>query len=295
MIKHFLQIQAFIGNYVTVMHNINEKKINSTKNNEINLNRVNDVYDYEVMLKVQKFHYETTNPTIGNVRNQFSNANVINWVEMFTLKDILPNSYLEKIELKKYDKEKTPSGVVFTKEAIKDEELTEILYDAFARDKLSLAKNYPSAGALYPVIPLLLITEKNSGSSILSPGCYVYDSMDQSLLKIESWDTDELLEQVKSCMAINRSDLPIYCMAYAIDFRRAITKYEYKGYRHAMIETGLAAQSFKHSLNKHSTIKERCWSGFQDLALSKYCGMDIRLTPITLLQWFGYENTKIEV
>ncbi|WP_214872818.1 MULTISPECIES: nitroreductase family protein [unclassified Exiguobacterium] len=277
------------------MNKLNDGNILTTKNNEYNLNQSNNKYDYEVMLKVQKFHYSTINPTIQNVHNECLNHDVNKWIETFTLKDILPNSYLQKIELKKYNKVKKNSGQAFTKESIKDEELTEILYDAFARDKNSLSKNYPSAGALYPVIPLLLVTHSTNESSILSPGCYVYDSMDQNLLKIEEWDEIEVLEKVKSYMSTDHSDLPIYCMAYAIDFRRAITKYENKGYRHAMIETGLAAQSFKNSLSKYSTIKERCWSGFQDLPLSKYCGMDIRLTPITLLQWFGYENVEIEV
>lgn len=278
-----------------VMNKIDAEKIMTTKNNEYNLNRSNDSYDYEIMMKVQKFHYSTMNPTIESTYNKLLDPDVSNWVETFTSKDILPHSYLEKIELTKHNKEKNFSGQFFTKKPINDEELTEILYDAFARDPHFLSKSYPSAGALYPVIPLLLVTGKTHEGSFLSPGCYVYDSMDQNLLKIENWDTDEVLKQVKSCMSTTHSHLPIYCMAYAIDFRRAITKYEHKGYRHAMIETGLAAQSFKNSLSKHSTIKERCWSGFQDLALSKYCGMDIRLTPITLLQWFGYENVEIEV
>lgn len=277
------------------MHNIHKKNTISNKNTEFNLNRNNDSYDYEIMMRVQKFHYETINPTVLNTYNQSINPDLINWIETFTSKDILPNSYIEKIELKKYDKAKNGSGENFTKEMIKNEELIEILYDAFARDQHSLSKNYPSAGALYPVIPLLLVLEKNSENSFLSPGCYVYDSMDQNLLKIESWDSVEMLEKVKSCFAINHFELPCHCIAYAVDFRRAVTKYEYKGYRHAMIETGLAAQSFKNSLSKHSMLKERCWSGFQDLVLSKYCGLDIRLTPITLLQWFGYENNEIEV
>ncbi|KOP31410.1 hypothetical protein ADM98_00755 [Exiguobacterium sp. BMC-KP] len=265
-----------------------EKVAIETGSEDFNSNYHNDIYDYETLVKVQKFHYLTTNPTIEIFHNVHFDVEMQYWIESFSNKDIIPNSYLEKIELKKYEKKKFTSGLYFTKNTITNEQLSEILYDAFARDEQSLSKNYPSAGALYPVIPLLLVTERSKNSSMLSPGCYVYDSKNQNLLKIESWDSDEILGQVKSFMAPDHSMLPIYCMAYAIDFRRAITKYKYKGYRHAMIETGLAAQSFKNSLSKHQTLKERCWSGFQDLALGRHCGMDIRLSPITLLQWFGH-------
>ena len=68
----------------------------------------------------------------------------------------------------------------------------ELLYRSFGRGKTDVSKRYPSAGALYPVIPLLYILSKDSVEGIDSPGCYLFESLEPSLLCLKKWDNKDL-------------------------------------------------------------------------------------------------------
>lgn len=249
----------------------------------------------KVLKEVQKFHYSTMNTTWKSIRNNPPNYYLFRWLDSVVFKDILPKSYEENIQLNVKKHEMNNSTHYFKKDAtINLQFVGQLLYDAFGRDEETGSKKYPSAGALYPIVPLLLVFDEKAINGINVPGCYVFDSTNINLLRVSSWETEDQIQKVTKLVSFDSEIRSPYCIAYAIDYKRAVTKYLYKGYRHALIEVGLMAQSFREVLKLDGILGERCWSGFEDLALTAACGLNVRLCPITLIQWFGYPENNFQ-
>lgn len=240
---------------------------------------------------ILKFHQSSTLLKHPESKHQSIDDNVIPWLEFAQYTDITPNYYEEKISLdinnqtdvigscREFEKERLFNFI----------ELSELLNEAFIRDGKKGSKKYGSAGALYPIVPLLLLFKDHNG---LSQGVYVYDGVERSLLKIKSWSNDEAF-YIKKYVCHEAVDMPESCIAYAADIRRAIIKYHIRGYRHALIEVGAMSQVLKNSLHKlKNDVGEVSWSGFNDNELTKKCGLNVRLCPIVMLQWFGHTNSQ---
>lgn len=174
-------------------------------------------------------------------------------------------------------------------------EIAEVLVNSFGKVNNKELKRYNSLGDLYPVIPLLLIFDRTAIEGF-SPGCYLFDSTNFILLKLKPWNKKEKIEF--STILMNETKLPSYtAIAYAIDIRRAITLDGVRGYRHAMIEIGSMSQSLREVLWKMSgDIKfgELCWSDFPDNSTTFLCGLNVRMAPIVLLQWFGKDIKGVD-
>lgn len=212
---------------------------------------------------------------------------ILEWLNLVQNTDVLPEYFDKKIQLnvKRIKREVSTSKREFEESwKIKKDDLGQLLYDAFGRAEGVPTKKYPSAGALYPVIPLILILSDGVVEGISERGCYVFNTEDVELLLIQQFD-DEKLEKIKRNIVGNKFQSNI-SVAYAIDIRRAIAKYGYRGYRHALIEVGLMSQSFRVVLNNVG-LGELCWSGFNDNAITYLTGLSPRLSPIVLIQWFG--------
>jgi len=247
----------------------------------------------ETIEKVLKFHYKTLNRVKDEIVNIDINGDVLSWSGMVANQDILPDTYEDIIELDIHKHEQLHSYSKFRVDMpVELNVLGQLLYDAFGREAPYASKRYPSAGALYPVLPLLLVLESED-SNKLAEGCYIFDSTNARLFKICSWDNTEI-NKVKKLLNFDSNSHPPHCLAYALDMRRALTKYREKGYRHGLIEVGLMAQSFRESLQQVNGLGERCWSYFIDIPLTHICGLNFRLCPIMLIQWFGFSNGRTE-
>ncbi|WP_232695397.1 nitroreductase family protein [Brevibacillus daliensis] len=207
------------------------------------------------------FHQKTTwqNP----FQFQFDST-IVEWIERVQNTDVLPEYYEYKVSLPvcKTYKEKTTTIREYDENwQITLDELGHILYDAFGRAEGVPSKAYPSAGALYPIIPVFLTF--NDVDRLVKRGSYVFNSHDNELLLLENFD-DKKIEKIKknSCPLETKVPSP-FAIAYAFDVRRAITKYGYRGYRHGMIEVGLMSQSLRYALQKKG-LGDLCWSGFND-------------------------------
>lgn len=218
------------------------------------------------------------NNTIPNI--------IFPWLKSVEKTDVLPAYFDEVVKLTKNDLEHI-KGSFRNYDIDKNLSLDELSYlfnNSFGRNR-NKSKRYGSAGALYPVIPLLMVFKSFLN---LECGVYVYNSEEQTLLKITNWTLEES-KYIKKNVCFQTENLPNTCIAYAVDIRRAIIKYHIRGYRHALIEVGAMSQGFKevlHSLN--DGLGEVCWSGFNDNELTFKAGLNIRLCPIMMLQWFGY-------
>lgn len=236
------------------------------------------------MIDVLKFHQKTTWQNVGD---NFMSAPLVAWLELVQNKDVLPEYYLESIpiQIEKIEKTEGDSKRNYNQEITYNfKEIGKILYDSFGRAEKSKTKNYASAGALYPIIPLLVILKEDMFDKDLLPGCYVFDSHNNQLLLLKRFSENEILRVCENIYTEKLSDMFI---AYALDIRRATAKYRNRGYRHGLIEVGLMAQNFKISLQSYKNYGECLWSGFNDNSLTNLLGMNPRLSPLLLLQWFG--------
>ncbi|WP_342478704.1 nitroreductase family protein [Paenibacillus sp. FSL H7-0350] len=240
--------------------------------------------DRALLDQILKFHQKTTWQYIGE---ENLDLRLTRWLELVQFTDVLPEYYEQKIDfnVKKIKLNEGRSKRTFKKNGVIDfNQLGEILYESFGLSEGSLSKPYPSAGALYPIIPLLLVLDENAVERDFLPGSYVFDSHEARLLMIKKFDQEEILKIKKNIYGESLSGIAI---CYSIDIRRSIAKYRSRGYRHALIEVGLMAQSFRSTLERHKGFGECTWSGFNDNALSSILGLSPRLSPVVLVQWFG--------
>ena len=241
--------------------------------------------------EVLRFHQRTVSIPTHSVHNIAGHFEVQQWISGIRQTDALPAMPRERISLNVSRTQFAASADHFDQEwRMSVEALGALLYRAFGRDE-SLHKRYPSAGALYPILPILCVFGDDAVAGI-RPGAFAFDARSPGLLRLETWLPERLTTLQEVVCASGAARPSRLAIAYAMDMRRALTKYRFKGYRHALIEVGLGAQAFREALREvgeqHGRkFGERCWSDFADNALTAACGLDIRLAPITLLQWFG--------
>ncbi|MFC0416985.1 hypothetical protein ACFFHH_16305 [Cytobacillus solani] len=275
----------------TLINNVIEPNSNYGTNykeikKNIELNYMEDqILSSKKLNDVLKFHQRST-WKIGE--DWDCNEVMLKWLKLIEHTDALPEYYEDKIvlNLEKNHRDTSYSHREFNESwNLSQDLLTNLLYQSFGRAEGIPTKRYPSAGGLYPVIPIFITFKPIMGEKVIQSGCYVFDPAECSLLRIKGLD-DVTEKQFLKFVDKKASD---FLIAYVVDMKRAVTKYGYRGYRHALIEVGLASQSFRTSILQ--TIEEElgdyCSSSFNDNALSKVIGVSPRLSPIVMLQWFG--------
>jgi SagB-type dehydrogenase family enzyme len=235
-----------------------------------------------------KFHQASSIIKRDNGNNPY-NLDTLIWLRSVENSDVLPNLYLAEYMLSP-SKENNFQGSIrdlHTEKSIDFQTFSNIIHKAFGRDTTSTSKRYPSAGALYPILPIIYILGGGEFET-LDRGVYVYDSYKNSLRLIKQWNKDEYKDFIQIVNPWDNKLYSNYLIGYAIDMKRAIAKYKRRGYRHALIEVGVMVQSLKESIiEENQNLGEFCWSGFDDNALAHITGLNPRTCPITLLQWFG--------
>lgn len=217
---------------------------------------------------------------------------VLEWNKIIEYTDILPDYYEEIIDVsvKKKELDSYLSIREFNKDYVFSKEIfSNILYDAFGRFSNYPSKGYPSAGGLYPVIPIVYIFDEVTIEGV-SKGVYVYDSTEMQLLMIKDLSNSDSFQSVTNNInSVSPGEvLSNIAFGYALDMKRATTKYKRRGYRHGLIEVGLMAQSLRESIfNQRAMLGDVSWSGFNDNALSHASGLNARISPIILIQWIG--------
>lgn len=147
---------------------------------------------------------------------------------------------------------------------------------------------YGSAGALYPVEPLIICL-KNDIVMGLSRGVYGLDYLDKSLKK---FDTNVDFKKLSHSISPYTGQLisPVF-ICYIFSMTRTVVKYNYRGLRHMLIEVGSMAQAFRlNGLARINNFGDVSWSGFDDKALKDSLGLRI-MKPV-LLQFFGIQDYK---
>lgn len=267
---------------------MSEKKTNKTLFWDFNIHKI---LNLSILNDVIKFHQSSTR--IDRDSLQKTNEDLNRWLLNVESRENLPNIYTEEIGLRYInEKDFQNSKRDFTHEKISELEFCELLYNSFGKSKSNDSKRYPSAGALYPVIPLIYVFETNAIEGMtINSGIYVFNTYNKSIRLIKTLNDNEINELKYIVHTPNSKLISKYCIGYAIDMKKAVAKYHRRGYRHALIEIGLVAQSFRESCKSLENVGEVCWSAFDDNALTHISGMNPRTAPVVLLQWFGkYEG-----
>jgi SagB-type dehydrogenase family enzyme len=287
-----MKILRFIGSCVIVMNNISEDLlVEQRRKNDFANHLQAEVLSNSLLDQVVKMHQKGC--WISEIMYEYEEE-LLEWMELVEFTDIIPEYYEKSFQFKIEQKtvERTRSCRTFKENwNINTDDFGIILRDSFGRFSNTLTKNYPSAGGLYPVLPLVYVFDEGVLKGISVKGCYLFHSSKNELILLKEYD-EELLNLVIN--QINPSDRSLFskiAIGYAIDLKRAITKYRKRGYRYALIEIGAMCQSFRETLSRFdSSLGEFCFAGFNDNALTHLSGLNARLAPVTLIQWFGERN-----
>lgn len=247
---------------------------------------LDNILDSNMLNEVIRFHQSTSYIKRESWTNPYS-VDTLKWLVNVENTDIVPNLYISEYIFEEYQLENKGSIRDFDFEEIPYYTLSNVIQKSFGRSAKSTSKRHPSAGGLYSVMPLICIL-KNYKDSQLTRGVYVYDSYRNSLKKIKEWNEEEYNDFIRVLTSWDNKIYSNYFIGYAIDLKRATAKYKKRGYRHALIELGTMTQSFKESLlDEKQNLYEFNSSAFDDNGLTYSMGLNPRLCPVTLVQWFG--------
>ena len=181
-----------------------------------------------------------------------------------------------------------PSLRQFSKKMLDFSVIDTLLTSSFSPNHLG-TRPYPSAGALYPIEPILFIfKERVYHDKPFDSGCYHFKPVTQTL---------ELIKKMEMLPTINRlfhglveeDAPPNLCILYLVHIKKSIFKYRYRGYRHALMEVGSMYQQVamvSQSLGLGSTV----WSGFNDYQVMDELGLDRRMFLPLTMQFLGYSE-----
>ncbi|CAM2961953.1 SagB/ThcOx family dehydrogenase [Legionella worsleiensis] len=180
------------------------------------------------------------------------------------------------------------SSFVFTQKKIKCTELQSWLINTFSPDDEG-RRPYPSAGGLYPVEPLIfLFNETVESDSPFTSGCYHFRPVSKTLQLIKPLSYSVFYSQLLHSLLDEKAP-PAFCILYTAHVGKAIFKYRYRGYRHAVMEAGSMYQLAAMS-SQNAGLSNTVWSSFSEYELLAALDLDPGMfMPITM-QLFGYSE-----
>lgn len=252
------------------------------------LDYVNYAFPEKEMHEITKFNLKSSFIGLPNNEKVYLDKNLLGWLEIAERRNKTPQSYLQKITLKKDNQTISNRGSHrdFKETSISLNSLSRILYNAFGADSETLSRPYGSGGGLYPINTFLILLKNNSVESLKS-GAYYYQPIENTLYKLSSFEN---ISKHKVQMALYPDVKPQanIAIAYVADLRKVIRKYKFLGYKNALIEVGLMAQSLKYTLPKD--MGEYSCQDFNSALLTDLIGLDAQNAPVEMIQWVGVRS-----
>lgn len=183
-----------------------------------------------------------------------------------------------------------PSLQKFSGKKIDFSVVQQLLIQSFSPNPAGI-RPYPSAGGLYPVEPLVfLFEERIDNLPAHASGCYHFRPVSKKLqclkkLTIEYF-YDKLLHQY-----MDNNHLPAFGVLYLAHAGKAIFKYRYRGYRHALMEAGSMYQQatgISDSLGLRNTV----WSTFSEHEMLHALELEYGTYMPLTMQFFGYGESS---
>ena len=223
----------------------------------------------------------------GNLSITNMNSAILNLVQL-TESEISP---FHKYDIDCDDSEaipalRMPSIAKFNEKKIDFSLLKRLLVQSFSPSN-SGNRPYPSAGALYPIEPFVfLFPERIDHFEDNKPGCYHFRAVSKQLQLIKPmlmpYFFDKLIHG-----HMKKDQLPCFGIIYVANISKAIFKYRYRGYRHALMEVGSMYQQAT-ICSQEMGLKNTVWSTFSDQEMLYALDLDHgSYLPMTM-QFFGY-------
>lgn len=141
---------------------------------------------------------------------------------------------------------------------------------------------YPSAGGLYTVEPFVVVHRSNEHD--LKAGVYQFLPNDHIL---GCWPIISNSCPLAMLGYLDNSHSPSVSVIYVLNVHKALFKYQFRGYRHALMEVGSMYQQAKRIADKMG-VRSHCWSSFSDDQINQWLGLNpLHYFPV-LVQSFGY-------
>ena len=188
------------------------------------------------------------------------------------------------------EKTRAASTTTFAEKKIELNLIQKLLVHAFCVDDVQSRRPYPSAGGLYPIEPLVfLFPERINKWPKNSPaGCYHYRPVSNNLQLLRKMEQPALYEQLlHGFVGDTLEHSPNFAILYLAQINKAIFKYRYRGYRHALMEAGSMYQQatlVAENLGLRTTV----WSTFSEPEMMYALGLDHGLYLPLTMQLFGY-------
>lgn len=166
--------------------------------------------------------------------------------------------------------------------------IQELLVDSFAQEPTG-RRPYPSAGGLYPIEPLVFLFDKKVDNfSPAQSGCYHFRPVTKTLQLIKKMEISHFYEKMlHGFVGNNPEHWPNFCILYVAHLGKAIFKYRYRGYRHALMEAG---SMYQHAtcISQLKNLRTSVWSTFSEQQMLYELSLDHgTYLPLTM-QLFGY-------
>ena len=176
------------------------------------------------------------------------------------------------------------SQLFFNEKKMLFQDAATLLSESFAADE-NRKRPYPSGGALYPAEVIVVLMQERM---INSPdtGIYHYRTSMSLLQKLRSTHINELYETILF-EPVEQMGSPCMCFIYVINLQKAIVKYNYRGYRNAILEVGSMYQQ-ADLVSQALGMKNRLSSSFSDLEVLKFLELDRNVYTPLVMQYFGY-------
>lgn len=239
----------------------------------------------QVFRNITKFDLLSSTISIPENNKAYIDRETLAWLQGAERQNKVPQEYQAKINLvlsKRYSKKKSYRN--FIDKQLPFEEFSEILYKSYGYDRRNGTRGYGSGGALYPVNTIIFILN-NSAVETLKRGVYYFNPTNNCLYKLNDFSENDKKIHLALYPSKKEPDSKIV-IGYAIDMRKAIRKYKYLGYKNALIEIGLMAQSLKKNLTPY--LGEYSCQDFNNRLLTTLADLDVKNSPIEMIQWLGY-------
>lgn len=174
----------------------------------------------------------------------------------------------------------------FRKDVFPQDGLLQVMGRSFNKERETNHRSYPSAGGLYPIIPLLVVLNDFCVEGI-KKGVYGIKMSNNQIVRL---NIQPDIDKIKNAVYLYKGHLvgPVFiCYTYTLE--RCLIKYGIRGIRHTFIEIGAMAQSFR-ILGREiiPLFGDVSWSGFDDNALME--GLGLKNLHPGMIQFFGIKQ-----
>jgi SagB-type dehydrogenase family enzyme len=225
----------------------------------------------------------------GNLSITETNPKLISRVQ-FTESEISPfhKHDIDCSHIKASQFERKASTPKFINKKIDFTAIQNLLINSFSPEE-SGSRPYPSAGGLYPIEPLVfLFNDKINDFDNAPAGCYHFRAVSKKLQLIRKMDMNRFYEKMLHGFVGNDpAHWPNFCVLYIAHLGKAIFKYRYRGYRHALMEAGSMYQQAT-LISQQQGLRTTVWSTFSEQQILYELSLDHgTYLPLTM-QLFGY-------